>query len=643
MVSLEKLYFDLRPLRPGSVNAYLATAAIVAAATVLRLGLTPWVAGVQFVSFFPAVILTTFICGAAAGYFAVFLSALSAWFFIVMPNATLEQAALATALFVVPAVADVVIIGALRGAAARVRQLNVTLRDSEARFRGLLESAPDAMVIADKQGRITLVNAQTERLFGYPREELLGQPVEMLMLERDRGQHPGRVAAFMARPTARPMGAGLNLHGVSKDGREFPIEISLGPVPTAEGILVSAAIRDSTARQKAEAELAEAKRVAETASRAKSEFLSSMSHELRTPLNAVIGFAELLMMDRGGTLTVKQKDYAGHIIDGANHLVELVNEVLDLAGIEAGRLRLSIKRVSVRNALEHVQRTMLPLAQKTGVTLELKVPAELGDVRADELRLQQVLINLVSNAIKYNRPDGVVALTGRSMASGRVRFVVTDTGIGIAPERVKDLFQPFQRLGAEHSRIEGTGIGLALSRRLVDAMHGAIGFTSEPGHGSTFWIDLPAEAKSIGTADLGEATSSPSRATAGGYSLLYVEDNPSNIHLMEQLIATLPDVALLAAPTPQLGIDLAVAHRPNAIVLDLNLPGMSGFDVLARLKAMPETRDIPVLALTAAAFPRDIKKGLAAGFFRSLPKPIDVNALLAAVDDALTASSVLRA
>ena len=509
-IALEKIYAGPWRLRAGSIYAYLVAAAIVAVATVLRVELTRWFPGVQFITYFPAIIVITFVCGQRAGYLAVFLSALLAWVFVFAEEAT-EKIAFAEGFFVVVAIADVLIVGALRAAVARVRELNATL--------------------------------------------------------------------------------------------------------------------------------AEANRIAETASQAKSEFLSSMSHELRTPLNAVIGFAELLKMDREGTLTDKQREYVGHIVKGADHLVELVNEVLDLAGIEAGRLRLSIEPVSARSALEYVQRAMLPLAQKHGVMLELKMPVELGYVRADELRLRQVLINLVSNAIKYNRPGGSVALTGRSMASGRVRFVVTDTGSGIAPERAKDLFQPFQRLGAENSGIEGTGIGLALSRRLVEAMNGSIDFASELGRGSTFWVDLPAETSGGRAAESAGTLTWPSRATAGGYSLLYVEDDPSSVQLMEQLVATLPDVAMLAAPTPQLGIDLALAHRPNVIVVDLNLPGLSGFEVLARLKAMPETRDIPVLALTAAAFPRDIKRGIEAGFFRYLAKPIDVNAFLAAVSEALMGSS----
>ena len=364
-----------------------------------------------------------------------------------------------------------------------------------------------------------------------------------------------------------------------------------------------------------------------------------MSHELRTPLNAVIGFAQMLRIDREHALTSRQDDYASYILRGGHHLLALINDVLDLNAIEAGRIHLSIERVGVRETLDYVRSSMGTIAAAAGDEFDMGTPAAIADVRADQLRLRQILINLVSNAIKYNRPGGAVALTALQAPGDQVRFVVTDTGIGIAPERQKDLFQPFNRLGAEHTGIEGTGIGLALSRQLVESMSGRLGFTSELGRGSTFWIELPAEPAGAATADRPPAAHAT--RPSGGYSLLYIEDNPASLRLMEHLISTLPGVAMLSAPTPQLGLDLAMAHRPDVIVLDLNLPSMHGLEVLSRLKAAPQTRSIPVIALTAAALPGDIKRGFAAGFFRYLTKPLDVNAFLAAVDDAL-ASTRLR-
>jgi hypothetical protein len=276
------------------------------------------------------------------------------------------------------------------------------------------------------------------------------------------------------------------------------------------------------------------------------------------------------------------------------------------------------------------------MAEKAGVRLEVALADDLPHVRADDLRLRQVLINLVSNAIKYNHPGGSVRLSAVANR-GRVRFEIADTGVGIALEYHSALFQPFQRLGAEHTHVEGTGIGLAICKRLVEAMRGSIGCVSELGKGSTFWVELPAETGIAEAPEVAEAAlvAAAPRATAGGYTLLYVEDNPANLRLMEHLMSTLPGVAMLSAPTPQLGLDLAGAHRPDVIILDLNLPGMSGYEMLARLKGMPELGNVPIMALTAAALQKDIERGLAAGFFRYLTKPIDVKVFLAAVDEAL--------
>jgi CheY-like chemotaxis protein len=277
------------------------------------------------------------------------------------------------------------------------------------------------------------------------------------------------------------------------------------------------------------------------------------------------------------------------------------------------------------------------------VTLALGTNVVVADIHADEQRLRQVLINLVSNAIKYNRPGGTVTLSAVAAPGDRVRVIIADTGIGIAPERQEEIFVPFNRLGAEYTGIEGTGIGLALSKSLVEAMGGTIGFSSAPGRGSTFWIEFPAESATLaGTDAAAETLVLAPRAAAGGYSVLYIEDNPTNLRLVQHILSGLPNVTMHGAPAPQLGLDLARAHRPDVIVLDLNLPGMDGFEVLARLKGMPETSAIPVMALSAAALPTDLRKGKAAGFFRYLTKPIDVNAFIGAIDDALHANDGAR-
>jgi protein-histidine pros-kinase len=642
MLPLERLDFDFPRLKPGSPAAYLMAVALVGVSLLLRLWLARWVDEAPLMLFLPAIIAAAFIGGAAAGLLAVALSAGAAWWFLLSDGQLLVHIN-SLALFVLVGFIIAVAIGALRRALSSVKRLNRTLSSSEERFRRMIESAPDAMVIADEKGRIALVNAQAETLFGYQRDELVGQPVEILIPKPAAAGHRAHMAAYMGRPTARPMGGALDLQARRKDGAEIPVEISLSPLQTESGMMVSSAIRDISQRRRIEHELVRARQEEQAASRAKSDFLSSMSHELRTPLNAVIGFAQILEMEGKDALTARQREYLDYIRGGGEHLLKLVNEVLDLSKIEAGRLNLAIEPVNVFDALEQIHQTMLPLADKAGIRFDLLPPEEIADVKADRLRLHQVLLNLVSNAIKYNRPGGRVALTARAAAGDRIEFVVTDTGLGISPERQKNLFQPFQRLGAEHSSVEGTGLGLSLSRRLVEAMGGAIGLTSELGQGSRVWFELPAEA---GTRRTGHSAAAAPVVLPGPrtrtYSLLHIDDNPISIRLMESIIRTLPQVKMMSAGTPQLGLEIAKAHRPDIILLDLHLPEMDGFQVLAKLKEMPETRDIPVLALTASAYPGDVKRGLTAGFFRYLTKPIDIKALFTAIDEALIESSDQR-
>jgi PAS domain S-box-containing protein len=528
----------------------------------------------------------------------------------------------------------------IKQAEFEIEQTRQTLAESEARFRGAFETAAHGMALVSTKGHFIKVNQALCDMLGYTSAELLQAQFQDIT-------HPDDLENDLAYVEALLEGS-INNYDMEK--RYFHknggivwalLSVSLVRSSTGDPVHFVSQIQNISKRRAAEQMLQEAKTEAEIANHAKSDFLASMSHELRTPLNAVIGFAQMLELNLPQNLTASQTEYIRYIINGGNHLLDLVNEVLDLAGIESGRLHMSIEPLRVHDVLGNVFTSMSPLATKAGLIFEVPDAAEVGDVLADNLRLRQVLINLVSNAIKYNRPGGAVKLTATRMPGGAVRFAVADTGVGIAQDRQKEVFKPFERLGAEHTSIEGTGIGLALSRRIVEAMNGTIGFSSDVGIGSEFWVELP-EASAEDTGPLLLLPSTAPRAAAGGFSLLHIEDNPSNLRLVERIVSTLPDVAILMAQTPQLGLEMAVAHRPDVIVLDLNLPEINGYEVLARLRSRPETCDIPVVALSAAAFPNDVKKGLAAGFFRYLTKPLDLGAFLDAVQDALAEATGRR-
>jgi CheY-like chemotaxis protein len=364
-----------------------------------------------------------------------------------------------------------------------------------------------------------------------------------------------------------------------------------------------------------------------------------MSHELRTPLNAVLGFAQLLHRDKKEPLSARQLERVDHVLHGGEILLRLIDEVLDLARIEAGGISISAEPVEVDPVLREVITTLEPMAQRAGLELAL-LPTSAGDARvvADRTRLAQILMNFGSNAIKYNRSGGHVWFAA-SRDQDRLRIAVSDDGIGIPEDKRAKIFEPFHRAGQESGPIQGTGIGLAISKRLAELMMGSVGFSTETGKGSQFWVDVPLDQ----TATVTERAHTPAPASTtsvGGarHKVVYVEDNPSNIAFMRELIADMPNLELITAPTAEIGLDLIRAHKPRVVIMDINLPGMSGFDAMRQLAVWPDTKDIPVIALSAAALAKDTSRAVAAGFYRYLTKPVQVDVLTAALEDILSKS-----
>jgi PAS domain S-box-containing protein len=510
------------------------------------------------------------------------------------------------------------------------------LRWTEESFRLMVESVSDyAIVMLDPEGLVVSWNTGAERIKGFSAEQIVGEHFACFYPDEEVANGKPERDLELAAASGRYEDEGWR---VRKDGSTFWANIVFTSIRDQAGNLRGFAklTRDLTERNKVEAALTSAKAIAEKANLAKSDFLSSMSHELRSPLNAILGFAQL-MESEAPPPTDTQKESIGQILHAGWYLLELINEILDLAMIESGKLSMSLEPVSLAEVMLECRSMIEPLAQRRGISMTFPSFDKPHSVMADRTRVKQVLINLLSNAIKYNNVGGTVVVDCcESAAPGYLRVTVTDSGAGLPSEKLAQLFEPFNRLGQEGNAEEGTGIGLVVSKRLVELMQGVIGVESTVGTGSVFWVEL------VSTAPLtlpaaGEKSVTLTAAPSGTRmrTLLYVEDNPANLKLVERLVARRPDLRLLSAVDGHRGVELARSSLPDVILMDINLPGISGTEAMRILSEDIATAHIPVVALSANAMARDIEKGLAAGFFHYLTKPIRVGEFMETLNLAL--------
>ncbi|OIQ95853.1 sensory/regulatory protein RpfC [mine drainage metagenome] len=532
-----------------------------------------------------------------------------------------------------------------------LRQAQLALEESRDRYVDLYEFAPVGYLTLTAAGLIAEANLTGADLLKEDRRKLLQRRFAHFVVPEERTswqkhflhamQHGGKQTCELTLQRSDGTLFATCLDCLRSAARDA--------VPTLRIALTDISLRKQfgQALQATNVELESAKAVAEKANRAKSEFLSSMSHELRTPLNAVLGFAQLLAAETPPPSPAQQQSI-DQIVQAGWYLLRLINEILDLALIESGKVTMAQESIALTDVLQDCQAMMEPQAGKRGIQMMFPRPDNLFHVRADRTRIKQVMVNLLSNAIKYNRAGGTVAVECALSGDNRVRISVRDSGAGLAPEQVAQLFQPFNRLGQEAQAEEGTGIGLVVTKQLVELMGGVVGVDSQPRVGSVFWVELPAAfapdrvPDGSGKHDADQADQGAAQRSSSRRTLLYVEDNLANRILVEQLIARRPDLKLLTATDGQQGIDLARASQPDLILMDINLPGISGFGVLKMLREDPTTALIPVIALSANAMQRDIDKGLKAGFCHYLTKPIKVGEFMEALDAALRYALAIR-
>jgi signal transduction histidine kinase/AmiR/NasT family two-component response regulator len=525
---------------------------------------------------------------------------------------------------------------------------------AEALKNAILTSANFSIIATDEKGVIQLFNVGAERMLGYRADEVVNKispsdihdPQEVMARAQALTLELGTVIApgfeALAFKASREIEDKYELTYVRKDGSRFPAIVSITALRDDAGGIIGYLLigTDNSVRHRVERALNEAMAAAEKANRAKSDFLSSMSHELRTPLNAILGFAQLLESGAPAPTTTQRRSI-DQIIKAGWYLLELINEILDLALIESGKLTMSKEPVSLAELMIECRAMIEPQASQRGIGMTFPHFDAPRFINADRTRVKQVLINLLFNAIKYNRANGAVAVEGTLVPPHCFRISVKDTGVGLSPEQVQQLFQPFNRLGQEGGAEEGTGIGLVVTKRLVEAMGGRIGAGSTLGEGSEFWIEFElAVTPQFAAAEVDGVIAAMPMASGDTppRTVLYVEDNPANLDLVERLVARRPDLHLLSAADGNMGVQYARAYLPEVILMDINLPGLSGIEAMKILHAGAATAHIPIIALSANAVPRDIEKSLEAGFFNYITKPIKVNEFMHALDVALVAS-----
>lgn len=513
-----------------------------------------------------------------------------------------------------------------------VQQRTQELIEKEQRLSKIMDTAVDAIVTANDKGIIESFNRASERMFGYKSEEIIGKSINILMTQTDSGQHDSHLDHYQKTGQARIIGVGREVMARDIHGREFLIELSVSEMRSGGKVIFTSFMHDISQRKAHEQALFSAKEAAENANQAKSEFLSSMSHELRTPLNAILGFSQMLTLDPDQPLTEDQALAVEHIQAGGEHLLALIDQVLDLAKIEAGKMDVSLESLNTQDVLDECLNMIEAQASMRSISLvkDYQLPVSTL-IQADYTRLKQVMLNLLSNAVKYNKEGGSITLIAYEFNEKSVHIEVRDTGPGIPLDKQAGLFEPFNRLGANSSEVSGTGIGLTISKKLIESMQGRIGFSSRPGLGSSFWIELPLGNRNNGSGQ-SQCTSLPAELPALQGTILYVEDNPANLSLIESILSKLPDIKLFTSTNAEDGLVKAVEESPGLIIMDINLPGMDGVEAMELLKDIEETNHIPVVALSASATPADIEKGLAAGFNDYLTKPIQLPKVLALLE-----------